>query len=630
MCGIAGGVTPEYFERQRLEDALDSIRHRGPDEAGIFLEGEAFLGIRRLAIIDTAGGSQPIFNEDGSIAVVLNGEIYNYVELASELKSLGHIFTTHSDTEVLVHAYEQWGEEMTGRLRGMFAFALWNKRTRSLFLGRDRFGKKPLYYCLPPGGGIFFASEIKALRFLAGEHSASWSTRPESIYDYLSLSIILQPNTVFKEVQMLPPASIGVFAEDRLKVREYWSLSYRTQTNLSYPDACKTLREAVSESVRLRLRSDVPLGVFLSGGIDSSIVAYEAAKQLGGSLQTFTVAVDDTELNEAPIAERTAKALGIQNTIIHLQIHPSELLQRLVPHFDQPFADPSTIPSFAVASKAREFVTVVLNGDGGDELFGGYRRYVGARLCDRFPWLRLAVQAKANKLLGLLSERRRNLVRFLDRLLRGAGSPPGRRYLTWTTDLLFDSEKRACWRDGIVRSTESSIENLLSPGMSQLRTQMDADVRILLLSALLVKMDMATMLASVEARSPLLDHKVAELAVSFPDEFLVRGIRTKAILRDAYRGLLSDEVLSGKKRGFEIPLERWMAVDLRPMLNDLLGAPNARLGEFVDLRYVKDLLNGKHCRGRRRAELLYSLLVLEIWLRSLAHAPSARPAYAIR
>src|SRR5438477_6225201 len=375
MCGILGAWKRDGLPREAVEQALCQLRHRGPDDAGYFESSPVFLAMRRLAIIDVKGGHQPIFNEDGSIAVVLNGEIYNYVELMSALRTGGHTFRTASDTEVLAHLYEERGQEMVGELRGMFAFAIWDGKKRQLFAARDRFGKKPLYYTRTKDGGLLFASELKALKPLVAAAGQTWKIRDQAIYDYLSLSVIPQPETVYEGVRMLPSACWLTFDGDRLFEQRYWRLECVPRTNLSYSEVLERTRSLVSEAVRLRLRSDVPLGVFLSGGVDSSVVALEAARHLGETLHTFTVSMGHEEFEEAPIAQKTAKLLGVKNTILPLKVSPLDDLQFLVRHYDQPFADSSAIPSYAVSRMARQHLKVVLNGDGGDEVAAGYRRY---------------------------------------------------------------------------------------------------------------------------------------------------------------------------------------------------------------------------------------------------------------
>lgn len=657
MCGIVGAVglsqLPTEECRQLRREVLDRLRPRGPDSVGEYpspsshaspsgeplADEPVWLGIRRLAVIDVDGGDQPVFNEDRSVAVVCNGEIYNHVELRRELSDRGHRFTTRSDTEVLAHLYEERGENLCTPLRGMFAFALWDRRRQRLLLARDRFGQKPLYWAhlpsgaLPSGaappGKILFASEIKALLPLLRAAGVSPTLSEQGLYDYLSLAVVPQPATIWQEIRTLPPATLLTVDKGEIRTRRYWSLERDApgEPAPSFRRAAGEVRERIAEAVRLRLRSDVPLGVFLSGGLDSSIVAWEAAREVGSDLHTFTVSVEDPELDEAAEAEAFARHLGVRHQLLPLRVAPRDELERLVEVFDQPFADPSALPSLAIARLARQSVTVVLNGDGGDEIFAGYRRYLAARYgesLDRLlgPLLRLAP--------GSTSSSRRSAAGLLQRLVRGLRLDPGGRYLAWTTDMLREEDKREIWRGSDLRSTESWIESQLrsagegagSEGcerdLSRLAEQRAGDRAVNLLSDLLVKMDMATMAASLEARSPFLDHRLAELAHRLPDRYLVRRGRLKAVLREAYRGLLPAEVLRRKKRGFEIPLATWLAGELAEMVGDLVGSPRARVRAWLDGAAIDDLLAGRRFQDRNHAYLVYSLLVLELWLRRWA------------
>ncbi len=615
MCGIAGGLTQSGISTSTLNIALDALRHRGPDDCGIFRQRSVALGMRRLAIIDVAHGQQPISNEDGSAVVVFNGEIYNYVELMRELKSRGHQFRTASDTETLVHLYEEYGPAMCSRLRGMFAFAIWDERKQSLFIARDRFGKKPLYFARTMDDGIVFASELKALRPLLAEAGIGEAINPQAIYDYLSLGSIPQPSTIYRNVECLPPGSWLSITPTGIRQECYWRLDQAiTVSELSYSEAKERTRELVADAVRVRLRSDVPLGIFLSGGLDSSVIAYEASKVIGPELQTFTVAMPDRRLDESAVASRTARALGIKNEVLTLDVIPERDLINLVQHFDQPFADSSAIPSMAVSRLARQRVSVVLNGDGGDELFAGYRRYVAAAWSPYFRYLpNFAAMATANGL-QYFRTGRRSRCGFAERFLRGLSSSNGARYLHWTNDLLKEDLKHTLWKGPPQRATEEWLDSLATEPLSSLKKHMMLDGRVNLLSDLLVKMDMATMASSLEGRSPLMDHHLAEFALSQPDRYLVHGNRTKCLLRDAYAGLLPDEVVRGAKRGFEVPLRGWLTHNLRPMLFDLLGRPNAFVRNWIDGRFVDTMLKQPPTNNFNWDGLMYSLLVLELWL----------------
>jgi asparagine synthase (glutamine-hydrolysing) len=615
MCGILGGFVPNNLKPAQIESCLDTIRHRGPDDSGLYCAGGAFIGMRRLSIIDVVGGHQPIFNEDKQISVVLNGEIYNYLELILDLESKGHIFHTRSDTEVLVHLFEEHGTDLCQFLRGMFAFAILDARDNSIFIARDRFGKKPLYYLLS-NEKLLFGSEIKAVKALAGVAALKVSINPQAIYDYLSLGVIPQPSTIYQEINTLPAGSWAQFKLGSLNIQKYWCLSYAPKLEISYADALEKTRALMSEAVRIRLRSDVPLGVFLSGGVDSSVIAYEAAKEIGTNLQTFTVRMGSSAFDESAVATQTAQALGIQNTILNLEVSPLDTLQKLVHQYDQPFSDSSAIPSLEISKLARQHVTVVLNGDGGDEVFAGYRRYQAVMQSGSFDWLPKSLARGASQILRPFAPDRRSMLGFAARFSTGLTLSAASRYFAWTTDMLLEADKKAIWRGGAVLPSERLVDSVLKnfKGLSPLDQQMGADVNINLLNDLLVKMDIATMAYSLEGRSPFLDHHVAEFAAQLPDSFKVAG-QTKRVLRDAYRGRLSQDVLNGAKRGFEIPLEAWLNLELKQLLQDTLGANDARVNAWVEPAFVQSLLRGTLMRDRNWKYLVYALLILELWLR---------------
>lgn len=625
MCGILGSWTSRPVDPAVADRALAAIRHRGPDDEGRLVDGNVFLGMRRLAVIDLEGGRQPLKNESSDCAVVMNGEIYNYRELAGELRRGGHSLATDSDTEVAVHLYEDHGEDVGRFLRGMFALAIWDRSRRQLVLARDRFGKKPLFYARTPDGGLVFASELKALRPLLESAGGSWSIRPQGISDYLSLGSVPQPETIFEGVSMVPPGQVMTFDGHDIEFRTYWSLEeFRPSSGspgrrIGYDEAVERTRELVREAIRIRLRSDVPLGVFLSGGVDSSIIACEAAAVGGGNLETFTIGVDDPQFDESGVARRTAAALGVRHTVLPLQITPRDTLLELVRHYDQPFSDPSAIPSLAISRLAREHVTVVLTGDGGDEVFAGYRRYLAAHLAaplEILPdGLARGMARRAAQVLGQMAGERRSRLGLAARWFRGLGMEPSERYLAWTADKLREVDKQEAWRGPEVRSTEEWLDGIRPTGLGALDSLAATDIRVNMLSGLLVKMDMATMAYSLEARSPFLDHELAEFVVSLPAAHRLRGRRLKSLLRDGWRDQLSDEVTGGKKRGFEIPLQSWLDGALREPLMDTLGSGSARVRNYLDGSLVDGLLEGGPLSDRNRPTLLYSLLVLELWLR---------------
>ena len=624
MCGITGGWSRGNIN-VGISDSLKQLRHRGPDDCHIYTCEEVsgpgiqestslFMGTARLSIIDPEGGRQPLCTSMDRIVVCCNGEIYNYKELRKQLKARGHRFKTRSDTEVLIHLYEDFGADLCSYLRGMYAFAIWDRSARTLFLGRDRFGQKPLYYCYSQKG-FFFASEIKALRPLLNVSNHSLKISQQGIYDYLSLAAVPQPATIYKNIKMLPPACLLSFDGKTVHQSCYWKPDFQVKQKISYGTAKARLRELIAESVQLRLRSDVPLGLFLSGGLDSSVIAYEAAKNSGALRETFTVSSGDPALDEVGPASRTAQRLGLSHTSLDLNLSPLDTLQEVIRVFDQPFGDPSAIPTLAVSRLAGSRVKVVLGGDGGDELFGGYRRYLASRWARLF-WLPGSFADLFNGWFARRSVARRSSQGFLWRFLRGLNEGAETRYMIWTTDMLLKSHKRQFWRGSSCRDTEELIRAALVSGSERgLGSCRFLDLKFNLPSVLLVKQDMATMASSLESRAPFLDHKLAEFVFSLPPSFLLGPWTTKRILRDAYKqSSLSDEVIRGTKKGFEIPLERWLGENFRELLFDSVGSSNARVREYLDGTFIDSLLTGQKYRDLNLSYVVYSLLVLELWL----------------
>lgn len=619
MCGICGAwlVHAPGLEAA-LGTSLNELRHRGPDDEGRHLEPDVALGMRRLAIIDVEGGRQPLWNETGDVGTIFNGEIYNYVELLDECRTRGHELRSRSDTEAIVHLYEDDPAGFVKRLRGMFAIALYDRARQRLVLTRDRFGKKPLYYATPPGGGLLFASELKALLPLMRAVGMEPEIDPQGIYDFLSLGSVPQPSTVYRGVMSVPPGSLLTADRSGVRLEQYWHAEFQPKFAGTFEEAQALVREKIAEAVRLRLRSDVPVGSFLSAGIDSNIVTHEAARVVGERLQTFTVASEDPDLDESAVAARSAARLGVRNTVLTLDTDPLRDLGFLVRAYDQPFADPSAIPSLAVSRAASEHVKVVLNGDGGDELFGGYRRHVAAHGMERLTWVPRPLAAGLAALLAPGRQARRTLLGYVGRMARGLALPPEERYLVFTADMLRDGDKRPWWRGGEARATEDLVSPYVGRPLGEFDGLLNAEISINLLSSLLVKMDIATSAFSLEGRSPLLDQELAEFALKLPGGFKVQGRRTKAILRAAYAGALPEEVVRGRKRGFEVPLGSWLRGPWRPLLQDTLGAHDAKVLAYVDRALVQRVLEEDSFLDRNKAYITYAFLVLETWLRSAA------------
>ena len=633
MCGILGvlDLGAGRAALDAVEPMMRSLAHRGPDENGVYRGDGVALGACRLSIIDLQTGSQPLANEDETVWVVANGEIYNYVELRRDLERR-HTFRSRTDTEVLVHLYEEHGPELVRHLRGMFAFALWDARRRSLLLARDRLGKKPLYYA-HQAGRLLFGSEIKAI-LAAGAITPGLD--PTAVYQYLCFGFVPHPRTAYAEIRALPPAhTLRIDASGETTLRRYWSLpggdgrdGARSPALRSREEAIERTRELLEESVRLRLRSDVPVGVFLSGGIDSGLVTAAASRAAAEPLRTFSIGFADAGHNELPHARLVAERYGTRHTEIPVDLtaevrRPADFLSRLVRTYDQPFADSSAIPSMIVAREARKHVKVVLNGDGGDEAFAGYRRYSAALLAQ---WMTatLGPVAPLAARLAPAPRRRRGAVGFTLRLLEGMALPPRQRYLRWS-GLFTDREARALCQPAFLEAVseparavvDTRVEQCLEWGVHEPAALMMAvDTVHVLPDDLLVKMDIATMASSVEARSPLLDHVLVEFAAGLPDRIRASAFQTKPLLRELARSWLPVVVTRAPKRGFEVPMAAWLRRELSPFLRETLLAPDARLKAIVRPAVVSQLVAEHEVERRDHASRLWALLVLECWLRA--------------
>lgn len=612
MCGIAGVVGQNsQAAEQQVRAMLSQLEHRGPDDEGVRSGSGAVLGARRLAIIDLVSGNQPMANEDGTIFAVQNGEIYNFQQVRTDLERRGHVFKTRNDTEVLPHAYEEYGDEFVERLRGMFALALWDERQKKLLLARDRLGKKPLVYARTPTG-IAFASEIQALLAIGVARTVDET----AVAQYLSLGYVPPPRTGFAAIQSLRPATFLTFSGGRVhEGRSYWRLSFEPKADIGEPEALDRLRTVLDEAVRIRLMSDVPLGAFLSGGLDSStVVAFMAAN--AQTVRTFAIGFPESDFNELKYAKLVAERFSTQHQEFIVEPRALDVLPMLVRHLGNPFADSSIVPTYYVAKVARQHVTVALNGDGGDELFAGYDRYRLARLgyaLDRIP---RPVLLSIGKLTSFLP-RASWTPRFLRRARRAGAvisAPSDARYLALVG--YFTA------RDGpFGESVESNARPLdlfaeaIGEGepANDLDRVLAIDYRTYLPGDLLVKMDIATMAASLEGRSPLLDHELIEFVSHLPAHMKFRSGQSKYLLRKLMKGILPEEILARSKMGFGIPVGRWMRGPLRPLVEDALLAMPERPG--VD-RSIVQLLVHEHLSGRAdHTPRLWALLMLELWFR---------------
>ncbi|HEX8068933.1 MAG TPA: asparagine synthase (glutamine-hydrolyzing) [Pyrinomonadaceae bacterium] len=634
MCGIAGfvneGAAPAAGERAAvLARMCQVIRHRGPDDQGTLVTERAALGMRRLSIIDLAGGHQPIGNEDGSVQIVFNGEIYNYKELQRELEARGHSFKTNSDTETIVHAYEEYGAACVEHLRGMFAFAVWDERNQKLFLARDRAGKKPLYYALTPRGTLVFGSELKALL----EHpEIERAVNPEAVDAYLTFGYVPDPLCILRGVRKLPPAHHLTYAAGRLALTQYWDFKFEPDERAAaarVEDYLEELRALLDEAVRLRLIADVPLGAFLSGGVDSSAVVGLMARHSSRPVKTFSIGFNEDSYDELKYARVAAEHFQTEHHEFVVTPDICQIVDELAWHFDEPFADPSALPTYMVSKLARAHVTVALSGDGGDELFAGYTRYLVEQQRAAFERVPRAL--------------RQNVMRPLSqRLPHGAW---GRNYLH---NVSLDAAER--FLDSVSVFTALTKRALYTAGFrAQLKDDGLASARFRFLAArvktgqpldallyldsktylpgdILTKVDRMSMAVSLEARAPLLDHKLIEFVARIPAALKLRDGETKHVFKRAVADLVPAEILRRPKQGFGVPIQQWINDQLRAQMHDTLTDARTRARGYTEPAYVAQLLD-EHERGRRdHAAPLWTLFMLELWHRVFVDdATSRRP-----
>lgn len=644
MCGIAGGVWNEArqaLSAETLQRMTDVIRHRGPDDDGTYdspsessAGPQAALGFRRLSIIDLAGGHQPLSNEDGRIWIVFNGEIYNYRELRPPLEGRGHVFRTHSDTETIVHLYEEHGDDFVRHLRGMFALAIWDDRRKRLVLARDRCGQKPLFYRNEPGR-LLFASELKSLLQVPG---APRELDLESLDLFLTYQYVPHPRSILKGYNKLPPGHIAIYEDGRLSVRRYWHAPFEPEYDraaLADPELAdsdrwsddewrRRLRATLTEAVRLRMRSDVPLGAFLSGGIDSTIITGLMQSLSERPVHTFSIGFPVAEFDERHYAKEAAEHLGTEHHEHIVEPHAVDILPKLVWHYDEPFADSSAIPMMYLCEVTRRHVTVALSGDGGDEMFCGYNRYQAVRLAariDRVPVLRQLCGWRGWQHL-LPGNEQRSLPFRARRFLGALAQSPEQRYMRWVGIFDTPARMRIYSRDMVARlngfdPTQWIIDAYNTCRGRDIVTRTTCvDVQTYLPCDILTKVDIASMAFSLEARSPFLDHHVAELAARMPIRLKQRGPRGKVILVETFQDLLPASIQTRAKMGFGIPIAHWFRNELRPLLRDTLLSQSARERGWFDPPAVEAII-GEHESGQYDyGYRLWTLLVLEEWCRT--------------
>jgi len=627
MCGIAGFVdlwgrrARAVEERQEiLARMCRIIRHRGPDDQGLMVKTGVAVGMRRLAIIDLVSGNQPMSGEDGSVTIVFNGEIYNFQEIQPKLESLGHKFHTHSDTEAIVHAYEEFGPDCLKDLRGMFALAIWDDKARTLFIARDRAGKKPLYYTVTPSGTLVFGSELKALL----EHpDVEREIDPQALDAYFTLGYVPDPLSIFRNVHKLPPGHYLNFTNGQVTVKQYWDFEFQPEQSQNEGDYLDELRALLDESVRLRLISDVPLGAFLSGGIDSSTVVGLMARHMGQPVKTFSIGFHEDSYNELKYARVTAQKFGTDHHEFFVTPDICDVVDELVWHFDEPFADSSAIPTYMVSKLARDHVTVVLSGDGGDELFAGYTRYAVERKRGGFERLPKPLR---EGVMRPLSERLPHSA-WGRNYLHNVSLDPISRYLDSVSVFTSLNRKSLYTSDFSAQLGPGGYSGRLFYDLIDNVKSGDAVDRLLYLDSktylpgdILTKVDRMSMAVSLEARAPLLDHKLIEFVTRIPSSLKLAGLETKRIMKRAVMDLVPAEILNRPKQGFGVPIQEWINQQLRSRIRETLSESRTRQRGYVDSRYV-DVLLDEHERGRRDHSMgLWALVMLELWHRQFVDA----------
>ena len=627
MCGIAGLFDTRGrrdFDRGLMQRLNDIQFHRGPDEGDLYLEPGVALGHRRLSIIDLSTGQQPLFNEDGSVAVVFNGEIYNYQELVPELEALGHVFHTRSDTEVIVHAWESWGEACVQRFRGMFAFGLWDRNRQTFFMARDRMGVKPLYYALLDDGTLVFGSELKVLMQHPG---LDRRIDPHAVEEYFALGYVAEPRTIFQGARKLQPAETLCIrrGEPIPAPRSYWDVRFSLDNPMSVGDACAELTERLRESVRLRMISDVPLGAFLSGGVDSSAVVATMAGISGDPVSTCSIAFDDPAFNESEFAKMVADRYHTRHFVETVKSDDFDLIDTLAALYDEPYADSSAIPTYRVCQLARKHVTVALSGDGGDETFGGYRRY---RMHLMEEKMRSAMPA------GI----RRPVFGLLGRVYPKADwAPRVFRAKTTFQALARDSVQAyfhsvSILRDDMRRNLFSSKFRAELAGFNAIEVfrrhaanaQTDdplaliqyLDTKTYLVGDINTKVDRASMAHSLEVREPLMDHKLVEWLATLPSDLKIKGQEGKYLFKKSMEPYLPRDVLYRPKMGFAVPLSRWFRGPLKQRVRDaILGSTLAETGIF-NRDYLEHLVDAHQSGARDYSAPLWTTMMFEAFLRN--------------
>ncbi|MDZ7369672.1 MAG: asparagine synthase (glutamine-hydrolyzing) [candidate division KSB1 bacterium] len=620
MCGICGVIhrrREEPVDAAVLKRMCDVVIHRGPDGEGQAVFDGAGIGMRRLSIIDLEGGAQPMYNEDHTLAIVFNGEIYNHNELREKLTAKGHRFRTRCDTEAIIHAYEEYGVDCPNHLNGMFAFAVYDIPKHRLFLARDRLGVKPLYYALDDHR-LLFGSEIKSILQVPG---VPRSIDPHALDAFLTFEYIPAPMSIFQAVRKLPPGHWLLYEDGRCTIRAYWSLQYAASAEPQHR-LFERFRELLEDAVRIRLMSDVPLGAFLSGGLDSSSVVAMMHRTAAERVKSFSIGFTDATYNELPYARTVARWFDTEHHEEIIEPQVVSLTEKILWMLDEPFGDFSVFPTYLVSQMARRHVTVALSGDGGDELLAGYDTYIAQKMAAK--WNRLPSFLRRGVLEPIIerlppTEKKKGLINRAKRFVEGARLPEKLQHVRWMI-FLQQSEKELLYSPDFSRALAGYDsfgfldEYFRSSGSNvPLDQQEYVDIKTYLVDDILVKVDRMSMAVSLEARVPFLDYRFVEFAATLPPHLRLNGNRTKYILREALRDVLPPLILRRGKEGFSIPIKNWLKNELKPMMMEALSETNVRAKGYFSPSYVQKLID-EHLRGvENHSHRLWALMVFHLW-----------------
>jgi asparagine synthase (glutamine-hydrolysing) len=633
MCGFAGIFFPSSQRSQVpsiefIKSMTDSIAHRGPDGEGFHVEAQIGLGHRRLSIIDVATGQQPLFNEDKTIVTAFNGEIYNYKELANELKNVGHVFRTLSDTEVIVHAWEQWGSDCVKHFRGMFAFALWDRVKKTLFLARDHMGVKPLYWGQAQNGSVVFGSELKALM----RHPLlSREIDPKAVDDYFAFGYVPDPKSILKNCFKLPPAStlLWTVGESKPTIAKYWQVKFDSDNHDSEAQTVEELRQRITESVKLRLISEVPIGAFLSGGVDSSVVVATMAHLSAEPVKTCSIGFDVSEFDELDYARRVAEQFKTDHFFRRVSVEQHEQIDRIAQIYDEPFADSSAIPTIQVCKMARERVTVALSGDAGDETFAGYSRYKSHLQVDR--WRRRIPTGIRTTLVAALAALYPKIdwaprIFRLKNVLSELASEPIAAYLD-TAGAIRATEREKLYSQQFSNQLNGykPVDQMIAVAQSgptdTISMLQNLDYHFYLPGDINVKVDRASMSCGLESREPLMDYKLVEWAATISPTLKLKSGITKYILKKSYESTLPNDILYRPKMGFSVPLAHWFRGELGVTMQTRINSSQSQLSKYLRMDKVQEMLTMHKAGQRNWATPLWTILMLDASLRHISNAP---------